>query len=158
MKRPRSPEEGPLLKKAKLSKHEFSFNFKDNHKYQCENRGKFRSFYRSELGKIFYGSNKQAHQMGLCFRDHGIYACCVDIHDNHEFRFEREPDNPYDENAVRIIGSKHGAMLGYVPRMYNVKIGQLLRNKDLIVSAKNSTCNRIMEITCFTEEALKKEE
>ena len=31
-------------------------------------------------------------------------------------RLERENGNPHDENAIRVIALKHGAMIGYVPR------------------------------------------
>lgn len=37
--------------------------------------------------------------------------------------FEREPDNPYDSNAIKVMININGELfrIGYVPKTYNVK-------------------------------------
>lgn len=50
-------------------------------------------------------------------------------------KLEREPDNPYDENAIKIIHDEMG-QIGYIPRKDTEKVSQILSNKELEVSYK----------------------
>lgn len=40
-----------------------------------------------------------------------------------DLSFEREPDNPYDSNAIKVMINIGGELfrIGYVPKLYNVK-------------------------------------
>lgn len=46
-----------------------------------------------------------------------------------ELYFEREPQNEYDANAIRVL-TKNGVHLGYVPRYYNLPIIERLDKDD----------------------------
>lgn len=50
-------------------------------------------------------------------------------------KLEIEPDNPYDENAIKIIHNKMGH-IGYIPSKDTEKVNQILSNKELDVSYK----------------------
>ena len=50
-------------------------------------------------------------------------------------KLEREPDNPYYENAIKIIHNKMG-QIGYIPQKDTEKVNQILSNKELEVSYK----------------------
>lgn len=50
-------------------------------------------------------------------------------------KLEIEPDNPYDENAIKIIHNKMGH-IGYIPRKDTEKVNKILSNKELDVSYK----------------------
>lgn len=50
-------------------------------------------------------------------------------------KLERESDNPYDENAIKIIHDEMG-QIGYIPRKDTEKVSQILSNKELEVSYK----------------------
>lgn len=41
-----------------------------------------------------------------------------------ELRLERDPDNKYDENAVKILDDE--GQLGFVPRAYSERIAKIL--------------------------------
>ena len=53
----------------------------------------------------------------------------IDTNDN--LIFELEEDNPFDENAIKVILNKNGNKycLGYIPRYYSLEIANLLRKK-----------------------------
>lgn len=45
----------------------------------------------------------------------------ADIYGDHEIKFEPEPDNPYDPNAIKVIHEDIGH-IGYVPKDINKKV------------------------------------
>ncbi|WP_163468505.1 NINE protein [Fusobacterium sp. IOR10] len=47
-----------------------------------------------------------------------------------EIEFEFEPDNEYDENAIKVNLSYHGC-IGYVPREDNILVGELIKNGQI---------------------------
>jgi len=54
----------------------------------------------------------------------------------------REPDNPYDENAVEIYW--RNKKLGYLPRVENTAIAQMMNQEQEItakISNKRESCN-----------------
>lgn len=48
----------------------------------------------------------------------------TDVEDSKYFRYEREPDNPYDSDAVKIYNSS-GVLLGYIKKIHNKFFYQL---------------------------------
>lgn len=135
---------------AILRKTVATFDFGANHKYQCENGGKFRSYYKTDDGQLLFMSNKQAHKQGLSWSTHGVYSCCEEARANITYSFEQEPQNRFDTKAVKIIGKDTGDHLGYVPREYNEFVGMLLNNKKLKVLGER-VCGHILEIHCVVE-------
>ena len=51
----------------------------------------------------------------------------VDIYDFGDIMFEPEPDNPYDENAIKVIHGELGH-IGYVPRTDTSKVLDIIQN------------------------------
>jgi len=47
------------------------------------------------------------------------------LHLGDELELEREPRNPYDYHAIRIL-DKYGNRIGYIPRRYNTVIANLM--------------------------------
>ena len=45
-----------------------------------------------------------------------------------ELKFEKEPNNKYDKNAIKILNSK-GEMIGYVPKKYKIKDTEFILNE-----------------------------
>lgn len=45
-------------------------------------------------------------------------------------RFEKEPENEYDKNAIRVIIKGMGTV-GYVPKNINISFGKILENKEI---------------------------
>ena len=45
-----------------------------------------------------------------------------------DLSFEREPDNPYDSNAIKVMINIGGELfrIGYVPKLHNVKFTEHL--------------------------------
>ena len=53
-------------------------------------------------GSAFYGSDKQAHKLGLSWSKDGVYSCCDSVRLNTSYSFPLEPDNPFDSKAVQV--------------------------------------------------------
>lgn len=45
-------------------------------------------------------------------------------------KFEKEPENEYDKNAIRVIIKGMGTV-GYVPKNINISFGKILENKEI---------------------------
>merc|ERR1719183_692240 len=80
-----------------------TFDFGGNHRYKCENGGKFESYYIADDGSTFHGNNKQAHKLALSWTKHGVRSCCDAVRLNTSYTFKLEPENPFDSNAVQIL-------------------------------------------------------
>lgn len=79
-----------------------------------------------------YVSNKEIEEeSGLLDIEYYQY----ELTEYNSIELEREPDNPYDENAIKIIHNKMG-QIGYIPRKDTEKVNQILSNKELDVSYK----------------------
>lgn len=79
-----------------------------------------------------YVSNKEIEEeSGILDIEYYQY----ELTEYNSIELEREPDNPYDENAIRIIHNKMG-QIGYIPRKDTEKVNQILSNKELDVSYK----------------------
>jgi len=144
----------PSASSAVVCKKVASFDFGGNHKYKCEQGGRFSSYYIADDGTIFHGSNKQAHKCGLSWSKHGVYSCCDAVRINTTYTFKLEPSNPYDSNAVKIIGDQTKELVGHVPREWNLLVGGLLRKSQkraFAVVGKRVACGRMMEIDCFVQ-------
>ena len=50
------------------------------------------------------------------------------LKENEELKFEKEPDNKYDKNAIKILNSE-GKMIGYVPKKYKIKDTEFILNE-----------------------------
>lgn len=50
---------------------------------------------------------------------------------NGYIKIEREPDNEYDKNAVKIVLKEYGR-IGYVPKSQNVEVAKILEEKENI--------------------------
>ena len=63
------------------------------------------------------------------------YKPIFEVNDN--LFLEREPNNKYDEYAIKVICKKNGTLyhLGYVPRYYSKELSKML-DKDIKYSAK----------------------
>ncbi|XP_066928966.1 uncharacterized protein [Clytia hemisphaerica] len=127
------------------------FDIGGNHKYQCDNGGRFQKYYVDDDGTEFYGSQNQAHQRGLSWSQNGHYTCCSAVLNNTSYKFKLEPWNEFDKNAVKIIGKQTKEMVGYVPRPDNLEVKKWLdkqKTDDSIVIAGKRSCGRVLEITC----------
>lgn len=79
-----------------------------------------------------YVSNKEIEEeSGILDIEYYQY----ELTEYNSIELEREPDNPYDENAIKIIHNKMG-QIGYIPRKDTEKVNQILSNKELDVSYK----------------------
>jgi len=45
-------------------------------------------------------------------------------------RFEKEPENEYDKNAIRVIIKGMGTV-GYIPKNINISFGKILENEEI---------------------------
>ncbi len=75
----------------------------------------------TEIEREFYIMGTRYH--ALCDGKDCAFFSCVNIGDH--LVFEREPDNEYDPNAIRI-SSTSGEFLGYVPRYYSEAVSTRL--------------------------------
>lgn len=157
MKRPASPAAHSLKKPstvvANIRKKVARFDFGGNHKYKCQNGGKFVSYYIADDGSSFHGSNQQAHNYGLSWTKHGVRSCCDAVRLNSSYTFKLEPENPFDSKAVQIFGDQTQELVGHVPREDNLFIGQLLKKSMpggfMVVGER--VCGSMMTIDCFVE-------
>ena len=77
--------------------------------------------------------SSQSHMRvaGVSFRQGEVRACQV----NDEIKFEREPDNPYDQLAIKVIAvgadgtERH---VGYVPRTCQVNLRNAIDRTDYL--------------------------
>lgn len=126
------------------------FDYGSNHRHHCDGGGRFKTFYVSDDGEEIHCGNKQAHAMGMTFSTHGRYCCCNAVFECEEITFKPEPSNPYDRNAIEILGSSgDGAYdreeLGYVPREWTGFVHSLLKDKRITVSGEK-TCGGLLNI------------
>lgn len=49
---------------------------------------------------------------------------------NKPVKLQEEPDNPHDSNAVAVIIA--GELVGYISREENIKVKQILKNREII--------------------------
>ncbi len=61
-------------------------------------------------------------------KDFKKYKKIFEINDN--LILEREPENEFDENAIKVLCKKNGKvyMLGYAPRFYSKELTKMLKN------------------------------
>lgn len=64
------------------------------------------------------------------FRYYDGKSVWSDMHEGDALTLEREPNNLFDQNAIRVTW--HGVMLGYVPRRENSALARLIDHKVLL--------------------------
>ena len=80
------------------------------------------------LQKMAQGSMEAIHRhtkKGLSWIEYG--RCCDAAYENDTYRFELDPRNQFDVNAVKIYGKQTGDMMGHIPRSHNIQVGKWLR-------------------------------
>lgn len=63
---------------------------------------------------------------GLNFRPASAKAAVDELEIGQEMTLEREPENPYDSNAVRVIDPGSEEFIGFIPKTDNAEIAQAL--------------------------------
>lgn len=81
------------------------------------------------------------------YRHYGGHAVFRDMRPGDRLELVREPDNPYDANAVRV--EWRGVMLGYVPRRDNAAVARQMDRGNALearVAALRENRNRSVRI------------
>ena len=118
----------------------------------------------SELTNCTENSNKNKDEqqiengtVGLIFIDywttHRYQRCCrystkcPVLGANDSYEFMREPNNPYDSNAIAIYGSDTSQQVGYIPRYKASILAPLLdQNKIILTECNGPCCTRSCQI------------
>jgi len=61
---------------------------------------------------------------GFMFND-DPYSLMYELHAGDTMELVREPDNPFDEDAIKVL-NRYGNKIGYIPRRYNPVIARLM--------------------------------
>lgn len=136
-------------KSLDISPQNIKIENKDNEKYRTlkfQVAGTFLGGRQSNISKFFFKKieNKEiVTYEGLTnseiktnkYTDIEIYEIPQDYeivseYPNGLIKFEKEPDNEYDKNAIRILIKGMGTV-GYVPKNMNVSFGKILENKGI---------------------------
>lgn len=88
------------------------------------------------------------------FRHHDAAAVWHEMHVGDRLDLSREPDNPHDANAVRVLW--RGRMLGYVPRAQNQALAWAMDRGEPVTARVASlrvagNSRRILEFEVFAE-------
>ncbi len=67
---------------------------------------------------------------GSKFRPMEAQAVVARLETDEAVELEREPDNPYDENAIKVIA--HGEHIGYVAKEDAVEIASIMDNHTTV--------------------------
>jgi len=69
------------------------------------------------------------------YYDDRVYEISDLFLNKNEIRLVFEPDNPYDPNAIKIISEFMGH-IGYVPKDDNIKVSEIIKNKNYNITAQ----------------------
>lgn len=102
--------------------------------YIAERQKVIKKFVKSEIKGEYieaYGGLKTKDIKDVLYEDLEVYEVPEDYTWKNEITLEKEPDNEYDKNAIKVILNGY-SRIGYVPKKQNVEIGKILEeNKNI---------------------------